>query len=308
MDFYRQTSKKLENIIKRRELMTRQLKADLSLLAVTVVWGASFPIMSIAFKSVPPYSFIAIRYILSALILGIVFIKRFKSFNKEMLKPGIWIGLALGIGCILQAVGLLYTTPSKSGFITGLNVIFVPIFIALLYKKLPDFKTNIGVVLSVSGLALMSISGGMGINIGDLLTLLSAVAFAAQIILVDKFSRNSDLAILTTIEFLTVGLLSTVPAVFVEGFKMDLNLFAIGAIIFTALFCTIFAYGLQNVAQAYTTPTHTAIIFLAEPVFSAIFSVFIGDKLSGRTFWGCLLILIGMIIINFKMERKGELA
>jgi drug/metabolite transporter (DMT)-like permease len=288
--------------------MTKQLKADLSLIAVTVVWGASFPIMSIAFKSVPPYSFIAIRYILSALILGAVFMKKFKNFNKEMLKPGILIGLALGIGCILQAVGLIYTTPSKSGFITGLNVIFVPIFIALLYKKLPDFKTNVGVVLSVLGLALMSISGGMGINIGDFLTLLSAVAFAAQIILVDKFSRNSDLAILTTIEFLTVGLLSTVPAVIVEGFSMDLNLFAVGAIIFTALFCTIFAYGLQNVAQAYTTPTHTAIIFLAEPVFSAIFSVFIGDKLSGRTFWGCLLILIGMIVINFKIERKGELA
>jgi drug/metabolite transporter (DMT)-like permease len=288
--------------------MTKQLKADLSLIAVTVVWGASFPIMSIAFKSVPPYFFIAIRYILSALILGAVFMKKFKNFNKEMLKPGILIGLALGIGCILQAVGLIYTTPSKSGFITGLNVIFVPIFIAFLYKKLPDFKTNIGVVLSVLGLALMSISGGMGINIGDFLTLLSAVAFAAQIILVDKFSRNSDLAILTTIEFLTVGLLSTVPAVIVEGFSMDLNLFAVGAIIFTALFCTIFAYGLQNVAQAHTTPTHTAIIFLAEPVFSAIFSVFIGDKLSGRTFWGCLLILIGMIVINFKIERKGELA
>jgi drug/metabolite transporter (DMT)-like permease len=288
--------------------MTKQLKADLSLIAVTVVWGASFPIMSIAFKSVPPYSFIAIRYILSALILGAVFMKKFKNFNKEMLKPGILIGLALGIGCILQAVGLIYTTPSKSGFITGLNVIFVPIFIAFLYKKLPDFKTNVGVVLSVLGLALMSISGGMGINIGDFLTLLSAVAFAAQIILVDKFSRNSDLAILTTIEFLTVGLLSTVPAVIVEGFSMDLNLFAVGAIIFTALFCTIFAYGLQNVAQGYTTPTHTAIIFLAEPVFSAIFSVFIGDKLSGRTFWGCLLILIGMIVINFKIERKGELA
>jgi drug/metabolite transporter (DMT)-like permease len=288
--------------------MTKQFKADLSLLAVTVVWGASFPIMSIAFKSVPPYSFIAMRYILSALILGIVFIKRFKGFNREMLKPGILIGLALGVGCILQAVGLVYTTPSKSGFITGLNVVFVPIFIALLYKTLPDFKTNIGVVLSVSGLALMSISGGMGINIGDFLTLLSAVAFAVQIILVDKFSKNSDLAILTTIEFLTVGLLSTVPAAFVEDFNMDLNLFAVGAVIFTAIFCTIFAYGLQNVAQAYTTPTHTAIIFLAEPVFSAIFSVFIGDKLSGRIFWGCLLILLGMIVINFKMERKGEIA
>jgi drug/metabolite transporter (DMT)-like permease len=113
---------------------------------------------------------------------------------------------------------------------------------------------------------------------------------------------------LTIIEFLTVGLLSSVPAVFVEGFKMELNPFSVGAILFTALFCTIFAYGLQNIAQAYTTPTHTAIIFLAEPVFSAIFSVFIGDKLTGRTLWGCLFILIGMVVINVKLEGKEELA
>lgn len=289
--------------------MTKQLKADLSLLAVTVVWGASFPIMSVAFKNVPPYTFIAIRYILAALILGIFFIKKFKNFNIKMLLPGILVGGALGIGCILQAVGLLYTTPSKSGFITGLNVILVPVFIALLYKKIPDLKTNLGVVLSVSGLALMSVSGGStGINKGDFLTLFSAVAFAVQIILVDKYSKSSDIAILTCLEFLTVGLLSVVPAGFIEGFKMNLNLFSIGAILFTALFSTIFAYGLQNVAQVYTTPTHAAIIFLAEPVFSALFSVFIGDKLSGRTFWGCILILIGMIAINLKIERKVETA
>lgn len=287
--------------------MTKQLKADLSLIAVTVVWGASFPIMSIALKSIPPYSFIAIRYILSALILGFFFIKRFKSFNMEMLKPGVLIGLALGAGCILQALGLVHTTPSKSGFITGLNVILVPVFIAVLYKKLPDFKTNIGVLLSVSGLALMSISSSMGINIGDFLTLLSAVAFAAQIILVDKYSKNSDLAILTCIEFFTIGIVSAVPAALIEGFRMDINLFGVAAIIFTALFCTIFAYGLQNIAQVYTTPTHTAIIFLAEPVFSAIFSVLIGDKLTGRILWGCLLIFLGMIVINFKFQRKGEL-
>jgi drug/metabolite transporter (DMT)-like permease len=265
--------------------------------------------MSVAFKSVPPYTFIAIRYILAALILGVFFVNKFKNFNIKMLLPGILVGAALGLGCILQAVGLLYTTPSKSGFITGLNVVLVPVFMALIYKKMPDFKTYLGVVLSVLGLALMSVSGGdMGTNKGDFLTLLSAVAFAVQIILVDKYSKNSDIAILTCLEFLTVGLLSAVPAAFVEGFKMNLNLFSIGAILFTALFCTIFAYGLQNVAQVYTTPTHAAIIFLAEPVFSALFSVFIGDKLSGRTFWGCILILIGMIVINLKIERKVETA
>lgn len=292
--------------------MSRQLKADLSLILVTVVWGASFPIMSIALKSVPPYSFIALRYILASIILGLIFIKKFRGFKKNMIIPGILVGLSLGFGCILQALGLMYTTSSKSGFITGLNVVLVPIFLAVLYKKLPDFKTNLGVFVSVAGLGLMSISGNLGINKGDILTLLSAVAFAAQIILVDKYAKDIDAAMLTFIELLTVGLISTVPAIVLEGFKMDLNLFAVGAILFTALFCTIFAYGLQNVAQSYTTPTHTAIIFLAEPVFSAIFSVFIGDKLTGKTLWGCILILAGMIVINLKFDkkegRKGEAA
>lgn len=287
--------------------MTKQLKADLSLIVVTVVWGASFPIMSVALRSVSPYSFIALRYILAAIILGLIFIKKLKNFNKSVLKPGILVGLALGAGSILQAVGLVYTTSSKSGFITGLNVILVPVFLAVLYKKLPDFKTNLGVIFSVSGLALMSLSGSLGLNKGDFLTLLSAVAFAIQIILVDKYSKDVDIVLLTFIELLTVGIMSALPALAVESFKVDLNLFEVSAILFTALFCTIFAYGLQNVAQAYTTPTHTAIIFLAEPVFSAIFSMFIGDKLTGRTLWGCLLILTGMVVINLKLERKEKI-
>lgn len=288
--------------------MGNQIKADLSLLSITLVWGASFPIMSVAFKSVPPYSFIAIRYLLAGLILALIFIKRLKRLNKATVIAGIVVGFALGLGSILQAVGLLYTTPSKSGFITGLNVILVPIFIAIIYKKLPDIKTNIGVALSILGLAIMSLNGSVGINKGDILTLIAAIAFAAQILLVDKLVNGIDVAVLTCIELLTVGVLSAVPAVVIEGFNMKLNIFAICAIAFTALFCTIFAYGVQNIAQGYTTPTHTAIIFLAEPVFSAIFSIFIGDKLTGRTLLGCLFILVGMLVINIRLERKGETA
>lgn len=213
--------------------MDNQIKEDFSLLAITVVWGASFPLMSVALKSVPPYTFISIRYLLAGLILAVIFIKKFNKLNKATIMAGVVIGSSLGVGSILQAVGLLYTTPSKSGFITGLNVILVPIL-------------------------------------------------------------------------LTVGVLSTVPATLIEGFKMNINIFAVFAIVFTVIFCTIFAYGVQNIAQGYTTPTHTAIIFLAEPVFSAIFSVFIGDKLTGRTLVGCLLILAGMFIVNIKLERKGE--
>lgn len=286
--------------------MVKQLKADLSLVAVTVVWGASFPIMSIAFKSIPPYSFIAIRFLLAGIILAIVFMKKFKTLNRQSVIAGIVIGAALGTGSILQAVGLLYTTPSKSGFITGLNVIIVPILIAIIYKKLPDFKTNLGIVLSIIGLAFMSLSGnGAGINKGDLLTFVAAITFGAQILLVDKFVTDLDISVLTCVELLTVGIMSSIPAAVVEGFKIHLNIFSVGAVVFTVLFCTIFAFGVQNVAQGYTSPTHTAIIFLAEPVFSAIFSVAVGDKLTGRTLVGCLMILAGMIIINIKFQRKG---
>lgn len=297
--------------------MTKQLKADLSLILVTVVWGSSFPIMSIALKSISPYSFIALRYILAAIIIGVISIKKLKNCNRIMVKSGVLIGLALGIGSILQAVGLVYTSSSKSGFITGLNVVMVPLFLAFLYKKFPDFKTIIGIVISVAGLGLMSISGDLGLNKGDFLTLLSAVCFAVQIILVDKYTENTDIAILTFVELLTVGIISLVPAVFVDGLKMDLNTFSFGSILFTAIFCTVFAYGLQNTAQMYTTPTHAAIIFLAEPVFSAIFSIFIGDKLTGKALLGCLLILLGMIVINLQLpkrekvrneERKEEIA
>lgn len=285
--------------------MSKQLKGDLSLLLVTLVWGTSFPIMSIALKDVPPYSFIAIRYALAGIILAVFFIRKLKNIKLNTIKGGIYVGIALGFGVILQALGLVYTTPSKSGFITGLNVVLVPIFIAAIYKKLPDLKTIIGVVVSVTGLGFMSISRTTNINFGDILTVFSAVAFAVQIILVDKYAGNTDTALLTVIEFLVIGVMGALPALFIEGFQIKLNAFSVGAIIYTAIFCTILAYGIQNVAQAYTTPTHAAIIFLAEPVFSAVFSIFIGDKLTGRTLWGALLILIGMVAINIKIF-KGE--
>lgn len=285
--------------------MTKELKADLSLLAITVVWGASFPIMSISLKYVPPYSLITIRYLLSAAILGFIFHKRLLKINKKMIEAGILIGFSLLLGSLFQVVGLLYTTPSKSGFITGLNVVLVPLFLAVVYKKLPNTKTVIGVIVSVLGLGIMSVGGNEAFNKGDFLTLLSAVAYASQIILVDRLVKpDMDVFVLSFLQFLIVGVFSFIPAVKVEHLNIQINAFSIWSIIFMALFCTIVAYGVQNKMQPMTNPVHAAIIFLAEPVFSAIFSLFIGDRLSGKTLVGCLLILLGMVIINIRNIRR----
>lgn len=284
--------------------MTKELKADLSLLAITVVWGASFPIMSISLKYVPPYSLITIRYLLSAAILGFIFHKRLLKINKKMIEAGILIGFSLLLGSLFQVVGLLYTTPSKSGFITGLNVVLVPLFLAVMYKKLPNTKTVIGVIASVLGLGIMSMGGNEAFNKGDFLTLLSAVAYASQIILVDRLVKaDMDVFVLSFLQFLIVGVFSFIPAVKIEHLNIQINTFSVWSIIFMALFCTIVAYGVQNKMQPMTSPVHAAIIFLAEPVFSAIFSLFIGDRLSGKTLIGCLLILVGMVIINIRNIR-----
>jgi drug/metabolite transporter (DMT)-like permease len=286
--------------------MRQELKADLALIGVTVFWGTSFPIMSIVLKSMPPYSFIAIRNMIGAVLLTAVFYKSFRKINLKDIKAAFLIGLSLLIGMIFQVVGLIYTTPSKSGFITGLNVVFVPLILAFIYRKFPDLKTLVGIILSVIGLALMSINGSMGINFGDILTLLGAIAFSFQILLVDKYGKEVDAGLLTSLELFVVGLLAFVPAIGIERLQFEMNVFVVGAILFTAVFSTAIAMWVQNKMQPYTNPTHAAIIYLAEPVFAAIFSAFIGDKLTGKSLAGGLLILLGTLIISIKFKSNRD--
>lgn len=284
--------------------MRKELKADLALLSITVFWGASFPIMSIALAYIPPFSFLALRYLVSAVILFPLGLKSIKKINKDTVKAAIFIGLSLFFGSGLQLLGLLFTTPSKSGFLTGLNVVIVPLMIIIIYKKVPEFKTIFGAILSIIGLSFMSYNGSLSFNIGDILTIFSAIAFASQILLVDKYCVKCDVFLLTALEMLIVGVVSLIPAIYFENINVVVNLTSISSILYLALFCTVYAYFLQNRVQKYTEPTHTAIIFLAEPVFGALFSIFVGDKLSGNTLIGCLLIFIGMLSINLSWDFK----
>lgn len=279
------------------------LKADLALLGVTVVWGASFPITAIALKHIMPYTLLCARYLLAGIALAIVFFSKLKNVDKRTLKMGILLGVCVAAGSGFQIVGLVYTTPSKSGFITGLSVVIVPMILALIYKKLPGLRTVIGIILSLVGLVFLSMSGGTGINKGDLLTMISAMAFALQIVLVDRYCIDVNLAAFTCIEMLTAGLMGAVPAIMFENMQAAINVESLGAVFFLAVFCTIGGFGIQNKMQPYTEPEHAAIIFLAEPVFSAIFSLFIGDELSGNTLIGCLFIFLGLIVINVKSTR-----
>ncbi|TDT58435.1 DMT family transporter [Fonticella tunisiensis] len=283
--------------------MKRQTKADLSLLGITIVWGASFTLMKEGIKDIPPYTFLAIRYFLGSLVLILFFRNRIRNLNLETLKYGFLIGLALACGSIFQILGLQYTTASKSGFITGLAVIFVPVIMAVLYKKLPGFKAAAGILASLLGLGLLTLNNNTGINGGDILTLFSSVFFAFQIIFVDKYGAKFDSLALTVTEMVVVALFSGILGIFFEGFKVVVTPTSVFSILFTAIFCSALAYWVQMEMQKYTTASHAAVIFLGEPVFSIIIAaLFLGEAMTVKMALGAMLILLGMIAVEFSSQ------
>ncbi|MFA9397248.1 MAG: DMT family transporter [Clostridiaceae bacterium] len=286
--------------------MTNELKADLSIVIVTLIWGSSFPLISVALKDMSPYSYVFYRFMISSLIMIILFHKKFKQINKDIIKASFYIGISLFLGTIFQIVGLVYTTASKSGFITGFYVVIVPILVSIIYKRRPENKTVLGVILAFIGLAMLSLNGDKNINIGDILTLICAVFFAVQIVLIDRFSKGKDAILLTTLEMIIVTFLSFFVALYLGQLKINLSILTIITLLYTSIFCTLVGYGLQNKMQPYLKPTHAAIIFLLEPVFGAIFSTFIGDKITIRILIGAIFIFMGMLITSVKINLRRE--
>ena len=176
--------------------MSRKTMADLALLAIAIAWGASFPLMKNILEYIPAYAFITIRFFLAAAVLSVIFHKDLKKINKQVLKCGSIIGLCMFAGTSLQVVGLYTTSASNSAFITGLNVLIVPVIAAIMLKKRPDKASLCGIMIAFAGLFFFSGGLDFNFNTGDFLTFLCAVCWAFQIIFIDKFARMADARLL----------------------------------------------------------------------------------------------------------------
>jgi len=290
--------------------MTNQRKADIALFLVTIGWGISFLLTKNSLDFLETYNFLAIRFLLAFFISFGIFYKKFKNLNKQTVKYGIGLGVLLFLHYALQTVGLNYTSVSKSAFITGLNVIMVPVFSALVIKKVPEKKVIFSTIIAFIGLGLLTLNGNIdGVNIGDIYTLLCAFVFAMYIILVGKYTVKVESISFATIQLGVVGVLSLITSFMIETPVIPTEPPAWGNIVFLSLVCTSGAYIVQNVAQRYTTPSHTALIYTGEPVFAAFFGyIFLDELLSFRGTLGALMILSGMLIVevNFKKLLKSK--
>jgi drug/metabolite transporter (DMT)-like permease len=282
--------------------MSKQIRADLSLIVIMVIWGSSFPLMKNVFAYIPIFAYLAIRFLLATGVLIIIYIKKIRFFNKRIVISGSIIGLMLFAGTAIQAVGLNYTSASKSALITGLNAIIIPIFSALLLRKLPRLMSILGVILASIGMFFLSGGFNSNLNLGDLLTFLGAIFFALQIIFIDKFNSDGDPALLAIVQLAISAFFLTILWFAFDLKPMVLNTEVVVTIIYTALFNTALAFTVITIVQKDTSPTHTAVILTAEPAFGALFASIIPNA-SGRPesltlmmIIGCTLIISGMLI------------
>ena len=294
------------------------LFADTSLLLVAFIWGATFVIVQNAIAFLEPHSFNGLRFFIAAILLcAWLFLfekKQLKQLNWKIIVSGIIIGIWLFIGYAFQTMGLLHTSSSKAGFITGLSVVLVPLFSFLLLKNKPGINAIIGVSIATIGLYLLTMTDRVGLNIGDGLVFICAIGFAMHIIFTGKYSSNFPSLLLTVIQIATVSILSIGFAFFTEDWRQAINpevIFqgnVLFALIITSVFATALAFFAQTRFQKFTTPTRVALIFAMEPVFAAGTAFLWADeRLSYSALIGCLLIFSGMVFAEIPIKKTQKL-
>ncbi len=285
----------------------KRWQVDALLILVTLIWGGTFLVVQNSIHSIGPLSYVALRFGTGAITLGLIFHKRLRRITRVELQSGLIIGLFLCAGYVFQTVGLQYTTSSKAGFITGLNVVIVPVLSVLILKQWPGMGGTLGVMLAAIGMTLLSLGNKLDLEfgLGEFLVLLCAISFAWHIVLISRFAPGLDAFNLAIVQLATTAVVSGVFApVFGEKLEMP-GLPVWGSVLFMGVVATAFTFAVMNRVQQFTSSTRAALIYALEPVFAGMFGYLAGESLSLPAWLGCALIFIGMISTELKFKRAG---
>ncbi|MDF1544411.1 MAG: DMT family transporter [bacterium] len=279
------------------------LFADIGLFYAAAVWGSTFIIVKAALEHIDPITMVAYRFLIAGSVLLVFLIVTgrpvFEGWKRAALLAGIIWTLY-----VPQTIGLKYTTASNSGFITGLFVIFVPIFLRTLFKTKPNRMEVLASVVALIGLWILT--GGMTrVNIGDLLSLAAAMSYALHLLYSDKFMKMKiDPYVISCQQFLFVGIYSLITVLLFDLPLSVGNVETFGVVLFLALFPTLSAFLIQMLAQQIVSPLKVSLIFALEPVFAGIFAWTVGGEellLSGAI--GGSLIFAALIISGLPAKK-----
>ena len=291
------------------------------------IWGSAFVAQSKGMEFVGPFTFAGVRYTIGGIVLIPVILIKDKFLSKpelsntrskedkekdlkRLLKASIICGVCLTVASNLQQVGMQYTTVGKSGFLTALYIIIVPI-IGVFMKNRPGVNVWIAACMSVIGLYLLCMKESFSLNKGDLLELLCAFGFSLHIIVIDKYSPNVDGVKLSSLQFFVAGFISTFIAVIFEHPNVDQIIDAALPILYAGLFSSGVAYTLQVISQKKVAPTPASLVMSLESVVSAVSGwIILKEALGVREIWGCIIMFAGTVLAQiparyFKLKRDA---
>lgn len=279
------------------------------LVLVTIIWGGGFTASDIALESMTPFQIMTVRFFLAAILMGLISIRSLRGMKKDEIKAGILMGIALFAAFALQIVGLQYTTPSKNAFLTALNVVIVPFIAFLILKKKISPKGILGAVMSVIGVALLSLKGDFSLGLGDGLTLLCAVGFAFQIFFTSEFVKKYRAEVLNFVQMATSFILSLISLFIFQETEFQVTREGWLGVLYLGVVSTTICYLIQTLCQKYVDETKAAIILSMESVFGTLFSVIIlHEILTPRMIAGSLIILAAVVISNLAETAQPQKA
>jgi drug/metabolite transporter (DMT)-like permease len=288
----------------------RKYIGEIGLIITAIIWGSGFVASSISLEYFTPYQILAWRFLIGVIIISIIFHKKLKNIKKSTIIKGAVLGIFLYLAFALQTVGLQYTTPSKNAFLTAVNVVIVPFIGFFMYKRKMDMFELIGAVIAMIGVGVLSLKLSSDINIGDLLSLCCAVAFAFHIFYTAKYVKDEDAVLLTVIQMMAAAVIGFI-VVFLKG-ETSISFEGEGMIslLYLGVFSTTIAYLLQTTAQKLITETKAAIILSTESFWGMVFSVIILDEvMTIKMIIGAILILSAILIseTKFTFFKKNKL-
>ena len=277
--------------------MTRKTRAEGVLLALTLIWGSTFVVGKLVLVSITPLQMIAARFTLATVFLLAFFSRRIFPLTRRQLLRGGVLGVFLFLGFVAQTVGLTMTTASKSAFITGMMVVFVPLLQVVIERRSPRIGNLAGVAVVTGGLWLLTSPAGAAFGTGDMLTLVCAVLFAVYIVYIDVVAHEMSALQLTFIQMASNAIFSLAGSAAFDTLPARVPGGAVVAILYLTIFATALTTFMQTRYQKETSPTRAAVIFTIEPVFAAVSAALVlGEQIGVGGAAGGGLIIGGVLL------------
>ena len=294
--------------------MDHQRRADLMLLLATSFWGISNCLTAICLRDMQPLTLNAFRFITAFLVLGFVFRKNLRRVSLVTVKYSILVGLSLVIVYTSLTYGVMYTSVSNAGFIGALSVVTTPILEFIVYRKKPEKKFGVSMVLCLVGLALMTLSETLKPAFGDVICLFAAVFYSVDLMITERAVADErvDPLALGVCDLAVVGVVISVLmlSVFLETPALPGTAKVWAASLFLGIVCSGVCLVIQSVFQRHTTASRASLIFTLEPVFSAIFAFFLlGERIGVRGYLGAALMLASLVLVEVDVGalfKKGK--